>query len=186
MNIVAIVGGPRVEGNTSYLVDQALAEAQKLGIGTEKFVLTSYLVAPCQGHDDCESQTVCKLTDDGTKIMEKFRTADGVIIATPVHNLNVSTQLKAFIDRTRFFRSHNMKIEAKHGACIAIAANTGTDETLAILKRYLQSRSNISPDSMLVLGGRARALGDAKKNATLTEEARHLGRQIAEKLKSQS
>ncbi|MFC1967997.1 flavodoxin family protein [Chloroflexota bacterium] len=184
MNIVAIVGGPRVEGNTSYLVDQALAEAQKLGIEVEKIMLTNYEIAFCQGHDDCESQPICKLKDDCNSIIEKFRTADGVILASPVHNINVSVQLKAFIDRTRFLRSHNLKIEARYAGLMAIAANAGMEETLTILKRYLESRSNIPPDRILTLGGRARNMGDAEKNATLVEEACHLGRQMAEKLMS--
>ncbi|MFC2022437.1 NAD(P)H-dependent oxidoreductase, partial [Chloroflexota bacterium] len=39
MKLVAIVGSPRLKGNTNYLVDEALKEAARLGADTEKIVL---------------------------------------------------------------------------------------------------------------------------------------------------
>ena len=40
MKILAIVGSPRREGNTSCLVDLALEEAQKRGLEVEKVMLS--------------------------------------------------------------------------------------------------------------------------------------------------
>ena len=39
MKILAIVGSPRLKGNTNYLVDRALEEVAMAGIETEKIVL---------------------------------------------------------------------------------------------------------------------------------------------------
>lgn len=47
MKILAIVGSPRQNGSTSYLVDQALVEAAKLGAETEKLILSKYKIEPC-------------------------------------------------------------------------------------------------------------------------------------------
>ena len=55
MKLLAIVGSPRLEGNTNYLVDQALEEASKLGAEVAKLVLSQYKLNPCLGHDDCGS-----------------------------------------------------------------------------------------------------------------------------------
>ena len=64
MKIVAIVGSPRLKGNTNYLVDQAFKKASKLGADTEKIVLSQYEVNPCLGHDDCASFECCLQKDD--------------------------------------------------------------------------------------------------------------------------
>ena len=85
MKILAIVGSPRPEGNTSYLVDQALQEAAARGLETEKIILTQHRVNPCQGHENCASFSACKQDDDAPWILDKFVNADGVILASPVY-----------------------------------------------------------------------------------------------------
>ena len=85
LKLLAIVGSPRLKGNTNYLVDQALREATKLGGQTEKLVLSEYEVNPCLGHDDCASFDSCLQQDDMGWILDKFCEADGVILATPVY-----------------------------------------------------------------------------------------------------
>ena len=72
MKIMAIVGSPRLDGNTNYLVDQALAEAEKLGAETEKIVISQYRVSPCLGHDNCASRESCTQKDDAGWIIERF------------------------------------------------------------------------------------------------------------------
>ena len=79
MKILALVGSPRLKGNTNYLVDQALEEATKLGIETEKIVLSDYNVNPCLGHDNCASLDSCLQKDDTAAIQDKFCQADGVV-----------------------------------------------------------------------------------------------------------
>ncbi len=84
MNILAIVGSPRLNGNTNYLVDQALKEAARLGAQTEKIVLSQYKLGPCQGHENCNEFDSCLQKDDGTWILKRFCEADGLILATPL------------------------------------------------------------------------------------------------------
>jgi len=64
LKLLAIVGSPRLDGNTNYLVEQALGEAAKLGGQTEKIVLSQYEVNPCLGHEDCASFSSCLQKDD--------------------------------------------------------------------------------------------------------------------------
>jgi len=62
MKLLAIGGSPRLEGNTNYLIDQALEEASKLGAEVSKIVLSQHNLNPCLGHDDChgspETETI--------------------------------------------------------------------------------------------------------------------------------
>ena len=55
---MANVGSPRLNGNTNYLVGQALQEATKLGAQTEKIVLSQYKLGPSQGTGSAASSTV--------------------------------------------------------------------------------------------------------------------------------
>ena len=182
MKIVALVGSPRANGNTSYLTDQALVEASKLGIETEKIVLTQYQVSPCQGHDECQDFASCPQKDDTESIVQKLYEADGVIFASPVYFLNVTAQLKAFIDRNRFYRRHNWRIRAKCVGTIVVAGSSGVEDATGALVRFVKASSNIPAEQVLRVYGLARTQWEIKGNAAVVEEARRLGRRMAEEL----
>ena len=182
MKILALVGSPRLGGNTDFLVDQALEEAAKLGAQTEKITLSQYTVAPCLGHDDCESFESCVQKDDTSWILDRFCEANGVILATPVYYYAVSAQLKAFIDRNYFLYMHNRKSQAKAAGIIVVADSIGIEDTVHTLKRYLNEVFTVSEDSVLELTGYAYKLGEAKNNPQLVEQAREFGRQMVENL----
>jgi multimeric flavodoxin WrbA len=78
MYILAIVGSPRLDGNTSYLVDQALDEATKLGARSEKIIISQHRLSPCLAHINCRGFDSCAQQDDGTWILDKFCEADSV------------------------------------------------------------------------------------------------------------
>ena len=180
MKIVAIVGSPRPRGNTNYLVDQALAEAEKLGVDTEKIDLCRYTVNPCQGHDNCASQAECLQQDDAPWILERFRQADGVILGTPVYYYNMSAQMKAFVDRNYFLYKHDIGIRAKVGGLIIAAGSEGTGHTDRAMRRFLAFY--MPNDRITTVIGLANRLGDMEKNASAIEQARDLGRAMASEL----
>ncbi len=182
MKILAIVGSPRVQGNTSALVDIALQEAGMHGVETEKIVLSQHCIQPCLGHKDCASYKVCLQKDDAPWILEKFGQADGVILATPVYWYNVTSQMKAFIDRSYFPYKHNIKYKARVVGIIVVAKMEGIEDTLHTLRRFVDWWYHIDEKNILVLQGYALDPGDAGKNAAMVEAARVLGRQMARKL----
>jgi len=182
MKIVAIVGSPRLKGNTNYLVDCALEEANKQGIDTEKIVLGEHDVRPCQGHDNCASLDTCLQKDDAPEILEKFRNADGVILATPVYYYNVSAQMKAFIDRNYFIYKHEQEYKARAAGLIVVAEQEGIEDTLHTLKQFADEFRNVG-DRLFVASGYASRPWDARGNSSLVEEAADLGRKMAESLK---
>jgi len=182
LNILALVGSPRLGGNTNFLVDQALEEAAKLGAQTEKIILTQYTVAPCLGHDDCGSFKSCIQKDDTSWILNRLCNADGVILATPVYYYNITAQLKAFIDRNYFLYTHNRKSQARSVGIIVVADSIGIEDTVHTMKRYINDIFEVSEDRVLELNGYAFRLGEAKNNPQLVEQARELGRQMVESL----
>ena len=183
MKILAIVGSPRLKGNTNYLVDQALEEARELGAETEKIALSQYKVNPCLGHDDCPSFTSCLQEDDAGWILEKFCKADGVILATPVYWYNVSAQMKAFIDRNYFLYKHDQKYKAKVVGIIVVAEMEAIEDTLHTLRQFVDWSFDVEEDKIFIACGYAHKMGDAKKNIPLVDDARKLGKQMVESLK---
>jgi len=183
LKILAIVGSPRLKGNTNYLVDQALGEAAKLGAQTDKIVISQYQVSPCLGHEDCASFDSCRQKDDAGWILERFCQADGVILATPVYYYNMSAQMKTFIDRNYFLYEHDRKSQAKVVGVIVVAGSLGIEDTLHTLSQFIDESFDVAEDRIFIVYGYADRLGAAKNNLSLTEAAKNLGRQMVESLK---
>lgn len=183
MRLLAIVGSPRPAGNTDYLVDEALAEASKLGAEVEKIVLSQYKVAPCLGHDDCASFDHCFQQDDTGWILDRFCKAAGVILATPVYYYNVSAQMKAFMDRNYFLYTHKRTCQAKTVGIMVVAEAEGIEDTLHTLKRFIGESFSVKESRTFTVCGLASRLGEAKDNLSLVKEAKRLGRQMVLSLK---
>jgi len=182
LKIVAVGGSPRLEGNTNYLVDVAMEEATALGIETRKIVLSQYDVRPCLGHDDCSSFESCTQKDDVNWILAEFLNADGVILATPVYWYNVSAQMKAFIDRNYFPYKHDMKYKARVVGLIVVAEMEAIDDTLHTLNQFVDWCFDIKEGGKFTVSGYANTAGEVEGKPDLVEQARHLGRQMAESL----
>jgi multimeric flavodoxin WrbA len=185
MNIVAIVGSPRLDGNTNYLTDQALEEAGKLGARTEKIIISQHKLSPCLVHANCAQVSSCLQKDDGGWILDKFCEADAVILATPVYYYDLSAWMKIFIDRNWFLNRHRKKCRAKAVGIIVVAGGVGVEDTLNSMNRFVSSSSfNCIPDDkVFVVTGSALDPGDAKANQQLTREAREMGRNLVASLK---
>jgi multimeric flavodoxin WrbA len=180
MNLVAIIGSPRVDGNTVHLVDRALEAAASLGVDTERIILGQYTVHPCQGHVDCASRSVCSRNDDGVWILERFYAADAVILATPVYYYNVTAQMKAFIDRSYYHLKRDLRSRAKRAGLIVVADNSGIEDTLYTLNQFIDWGCDIPPSGRFTVSGYAGAPGAIRRDARLVEEARELGRCLVE------
>jgi len=186
LKLVAIVGSPRLNGNTNYLVNQALTEARNMGAETEKIVLSQYRVNPCLGHDNCASFDSCRQHDDTGWILDSLCQADGVILATPVYYYNVTAQMKAFIDRNYFSYNHNRKSGAKAVGIIVVAASEGIEDALQTLRKYVGESFDVKKDNIFIATGYADKIGDAKNNLSLVEDTRKLGKQIVASLKREN
>ena len=183
MKILAVCGSPRLRGNTSYLVGEALKAASAEGIETEKISLNRYKVGPCLACKNCAELAVCAVKDDGALVLEKLLAADGIILATPVYFYNVSAQLKALIDRCHFFYSHNLKPKAKTLGFIVIAGEFGVEDTLHALYGFSEITFGLPKKAVFSVGGIALEADEVKNSRALVEQARLLGQKMANILK---
>jgi multimeric flavodoxin WrbA len=180
MKITAIVGSPRPKGNTDLLIDQALEEAAEKGAETEKIILSRYRVNPCLGHQNCNSFEKCKQDDDIPEILDKFRSADGIILGSPVYYYGITAQMKAFIDRNYFLFRHDIPLSARCAGLVVVAGGGGIDQTVRALRRYVKLSTEIPDEKIIIVTGYASQPGDVKSNSSLLEEARKMGAQMVE------
>jgi len=181
--VVAVVGSPRPRGNISLLVDVVLEEPAGQGIRVEKVMLGERRVAGCLGHDDCAERRVCPLGDDAADILDAVYVADGLILATPVYYENVSEQMKTFMGRNVFRYAHDEWLRAKVVGLVAVIAETGLDETVAALRRYV-ALSTDGDVPIFSAGGYADTAGSAAERPELLAAARRLAADLAEALLS--
>lgn len=184
MKILAIVGSPRTKGNTNYLVDRALEEAELLGVETEKVILSELEIKPCVGHDNCSTFNLCPQNDDMNWLLDKFLEADGIILATPVYWYNVTAQMKTFIDRNYFAYKHDMKYKALVVGIIVVAEMEAIDDTLHTLNQVVDWCFNLKEGGKFIVSGYAHTEGEVKEKDHLVEQARQLGRDMANSLKT--
>jgi len=99
MNIIAILGSPRRGGNSELLLDEAIAGVRSSGARVEKIVLSELKFVPCQNCGGCDKTGICIVKDDMQPIYKKLKSADGIILASPIFFGSISAQAKAMIDR---------------------------------------------------------------------------------------
>ncbi len=103
MKVIAFLGSPREEGNTELLLREAIRGVEEARSSVHVFRLNTMNIMPCQNCGGCDETGACIYDDDMSHIYEAIRTADRIILASPIFFLNVSAQTKAMIDRCQAF-----------------------------------------------------------------------------------
>jgi len=130
---IAIVGTRNPEGQTARATDALTAGMANCGVEVETVFLTHLGIRRCQQCDDrgwgtCRTEGRCQLEDDFTKVVERLRSADTVIFATPVYFGDLSESMRAFTDRLRRICTHEagrQGIEGKPALAICVAGGGG-------------------------------------------------------------
>lgn len=98
--IVCLLGSPRAEGNSAELAQLFCKSAEAEGAATTGFDLPSLRYSGCRTLFHCKTAGErCGLDDDLSAVLEAVRAADIVVLASPVYFTDVSSDLKACIDR---------------------------------------------------------------------------------------
>jgi len=104
MKILCLLGSPRPKGNSSILAHRFCETAKGLGAKVRIFSLNKLEYRGCQACLACKKKLEsCALNDDLARVLEEVRTCDVLVLATPIYYGEVSSQMKAFIDRTFSF-----------------------------------------------------------------------------------
>ena len=151
MKVVAFNGSPRRNGNTAAAVGTVFERLEKQGIETEFIQLGGQVLSGCKACGQCRinRNRCCAIKDDPINdYIKKMVAADGIIIASPVYYGNVTTEVKALIDRTGFVSNSNgMLLRHKVGAAVVSARRAGSNFTYAAINYFFGINEMIIPSS---------------------------------------
>ncbi len=146
MKVLILNGSPHVNGTTKIAINEAVKTLNEEGIETEVIEVGSKSIVGCKGCFACYKLGKCAIDDLVNETNEKFKEADGLIIASPVYYATPNGTLLSFLDR--LFYSKRFDTSMKVGAAIACARRAGTSTTFDCLNKYF------TISEMPVVGGR--------------------------------
>lgn len=148
IQILGIVGSPRIRGNTERLVLEALKAAEEDGAQTKLIRLAGKEIKPCDACLSCRKTRECRIKDDFQSIFDKMVKADGIILATPVYFGSATPQIKALIDRAGYLSNAKGRVfENKAGGAMVVARRAGQNFTFAQLLFFILHQGMIVPGS---------------------------------------
>lgn len=144
---IAVLGSPRRHKNTETLMDYYIEELEKKGRRVEKTVLSKIELNICNGCGYCSKYNICHFNDEISKVINKIKNAEGVILASPSYNYNVTPYMKIFLDRlfsmfTFEKGSWSSELDSRGIKAIIIGLCAGEDEysmgfTVESMKRVM-------------------------------------------------
>ena len=99
MRVVGITGSPRRGGNTDLLLAEVMKGTASRGAEVKTIILNDLKITPCQHCDACFEAGRCKYQDDMQMVYQELEQADRIVLASPLHFMGVTAQMKAMIDR---------------------------------------------------------------------------------------
>lgn len=178
MKVIGISGSPRAGGNTETLVAEALEGARSRGAEVELIALAGKDIRGCVAHAACGKDGKCLIDDDMQPIYAKLLEADAIIVGTPIYFGGMTSQTKAFLDRTYLLSKMGKKLEGKVGGVIAVGARAGHELTTSTIMDFMTLQGLILP-SYAFAHSNVRDLGAAKGDEKSMKAARALGERVA-------
>jgi multimeric flavodoxin WrbA len=130
--ILGISGSPRKKA-TEYVLMEALKILNNVRFKTEFFTVRGKKIRFCRHCDYCLKKKECVIKDDMYILYSLLKNASGIIIATPVYNGGISSQLKTIMDRCRALVASNRNFfKYKFGIAIAVGGDRMGGQELAI------------------------------------------------------
>lgn len=187
MKVVAFNGSARKDGNTSILINYVLNELQQEGIETEVFNLSGRKIHGCVACRKCfdNKDQRCAVTGDVlNECIEKMLSADGIILGSPTYFTDVSTEMKALIDRAGYVaKSNGDMFRRKVGAAVVAVRRAGSVHVFGTINNFFLINQMIIPGSNYWNMGIGREKGEVEKDAEGIATMKLLGANMAWLLK---
>lgn len=186
MNVVAINGSARKDGNTAILVRHVFRELEAEGIATELVQLAGETLRGCIACRKCfeRKDRRCVIDDGANACIAKMDVADGIILASPTYFTDVTAEMKALIDRAGYVgRANGDMFRRKVGAAVVAVRRAGSIHTYDTLNHFFGISQMVVPGSSYWNLGIGRDAGDVESDAEGLETMRVLGQNMAWLLK---
>ena len=187
MKVVALNGSARKDGNTAILINLVFDELKKEGIETELIQLAGNPIAGCIACYKCfkNKNRRCSVDKDMlNEIIEKMLQADGIILGSPTYFADVSSGMRAFIERCGFVaRANDYMFKYKVGAGVVAVRRAGAIPAFNSLMLFLHYMQMMIPGSSYWNIAIGRDPGEVLKDEEGVQTMKTLGQNMAWLLK---
>ncbi|MBW6508620.1 MAG: flavodoxin family protein [Desulfuromonadales bacterium] len=183
MKVIAINGSPRPQGNTNLLLKTVCEPLEAAGISTEIIQLSGTNLRGCTACMKCveNKNRRCIIDSDPLNdILQKIYPADGVVLGSPTYFADVTTEMKAFIDRSGFVcRANGHLLRRKVAAGVVAVRRAGSMHALQTLQNYFLINEMIVPGSSYWNIAYGRAPGEVANDTEGMDTMTRLGENMS-------
>jgi multimeric flavodoxin WrbA len=187
MKVVALNGSARKDGNTAMLISVVFEELKKEGIETELIQMAGKPVQGCIACYKCfkNLNKRCSVEKDTlNEIIAKMEPAEGILLGSPTYFSDVSSGMRAFIERCGFVaRANNYMFKGKVGAAVVAVRRAGGIPAFSSMNLFLHYMQMFMPGASYWSIGVGRDPGDVLKDDEGIQTMKTLGQNMAWLLK---
>ena len=187
MKVVALNGSARKDGNTAILINLVFAELKKEGVETELMQLAGNPIAGCIACYKCfkNKNRRCSVDKDMLNdIIERMLQADGIILGSPTYFSDVTSGMRAFIERCGFVaRANDYMLKYKVGAGVVAVRRAGAIPAFNSIMLFLHYMQMMIPGSSYWNIAIGRDPGEVLKDEEGVQTMKTLGQNMAWLLK---
>jgi multimeric flavodoxin WrbA len=183
MKVIAINGSPRKDGNTHQALAMAGDELLASGIDFEILHIGNKLLHGCRACGKCavNKDEECSIkTDDLNEWIQQLKTADGIILGSPVYYSGIAGTMKCFLDRAFYVAGGNGGLfRHKVGASVVALRRSGGSATFDSMNHYLTNSEMIVATANYWNIIHGREIGEVNRDLEGRQIMRVLGKNMA-------
>ncbi len=182
MRVLMVNGSPHANGNTATALEEMKKIFASEGIEIDYVHVGNKNVRGCIACGNCRKNGKCVFDDIVNETAEKFKNADGVVVASPVYYASANATLIAFLDRLFFSVSCDKTM--KVGASVVVARRGGCSATFDELNKYFTICGMPVASSQYWNSVHGKDEGDASKDGEGLQTMRTLAKNMSFLMKS--
>lgn len=182
MKVLGINGSARKDGNTAILIGRVFAELEAEGIETEMIQISGKKIRGCMACYKCfeNKDRRCAVKDDVNEIIARMEEADGIILGSPTYFADVTSEMKALIDRAGFVSIANDRMyRRKVGAAVVAVRRAGAIHAFDSINHFFFIQEMIVPGSTYWNIGIGREIGQVNNDEEGLRHMANLGKNMA-------
>jgi multimeric flavodoxin WrbA len=180
LKTLLISGSPKPDGNTAQLMGECAKVIQEQGVEAEVISFAGMKIESCTACGKCSETGKCDIQDGLNEIIEKVRSAQGLIVGSPVYFGTARGDVMAALQRIGYVsRKSDQFLSGKVGGAVAVARRGGQTFTLQEMLMFFLINDMIVPGSTywnMVFG---RLPGEVWKDQEGIDTIRHFAANVA-------
>ncbi len=182
--VLAVNGSPRKNGNTFILLNHVIdsIKAEYSDVECEVLETAPLKLEGCNACRACFKtlDMKCIIKDDLNMIVEKMVEADVIILGSPTYFADVSSDMKAIIDRAGYVTGANNKaLSRKIGASVVAVRRIGAMPAFNTMNNFFYISDMVIPGSTYWAMAIGREKGEVNDDEEGLRTMKRLGQNIA-------